>query len=40
MNHGEKFKKLIFLERELENKSTESKIIKFGSRLAEKSSSE
>ena len=40
MNHGEKLGKLIFLKRGLENESTESKITKFGSRFAEKSSSD
>ena len=39
MNYGEKLGKLIFFERGFENESTESKIIEFGSRFAEKSSS-
>ena len=37
---AKKLGKLIYLERGLEGKSTESKIIEFGSRFAEKSSSE
>ena len=40
MKCGEKLGKLIYLERRLEGKSIESKIIKFGSRFVEKSSSE
>ena len=40
MNHGKELGKLIFSERELENESMELKIIEFGSRFAEKSSSE
>ena len=40
MKCGEKLGKLIFLERRLEEKSTKSKITKFGSRFEEKLSSE
>ena len=40
MKFHEKLGKLIFLERRLKDKSTESKITKFGSRFAEKSLSE
>ena len=39
MKCGEKLAKLKFLERRLENKSMESKLTKFGSRFARKSSS-
>ena len=40
MTWSEKLGKFIDLERELKDKSTESKITRFGSRLAEKSMSE
>ena len=40
MNWGDKFRKLVFLKRELKDKSTESKITRFGSRFVEKSKSE
>ena len=39
MNWGEKLGILIDLERELKDESTESKLTRFGSRLAEKSKS-
>ena len=37
MNSGEKLGKMIDLERELKDESTESKITRFGSRFADKS---
>ena len=37
---GEKLRKLIGLKRRLENESTKSKILKFGSRFVEKSTNE
>ena len=40
MKYGYKLGVLIFLQRRLEDESTESKITEFGSRLAEKSSNE
>ena len=40
MKYDDKLGKLIFLGRRLEDESMESKIMKFGSRFAEKSSSE
>ena len=40
MKCDEKLGKMKFLERRLEDESTESKIMKFGSRFVEKSSSE
>ena len=40
MKCGEKLENLIYLKRRLEGESTESKITKFGSRIAEKLSSE
>ena len=40
MKCGENFGKLIFLERKIKGKSTESIIVEFGSRFAEKLLSE
>ena len=40
MKCGEKLLKLLFLERRLEEESMKLKIMEFGSRFAEKSSSE
>ena len=37
MNRGEKLGKMVFLERRLQNESTESRIIEFGLDFAEKS---